>query len=158
MLAGKALLDGPDYDVIGQLGDMRPLRTEDGWLLVSPVSGRQLKQALEAVGRPGGVAVLLALTDARLVTSTFLDLLAEALPSRPTAAWEDVFAEADVPASAVLGVDDHLVDLQLAHNATFEVTENSILGRIRRVRYPARFDGAPTPTAGLPAPLLDAND
>lgn len=158
VLAGKALLDGPDYDVIGHLGDMRPLRTEDGWLLVSPVSGRQLKRALEAIGRPDGIVVLLGLSDARAVTSTFLDLLAEALPSRPTAAWEEVFAGADVPASAVLSIDDHLADRQLAHNATFEVTAHPILGRVRRVRYPALFDGAPAPTAGLPAPLLDASD
>nr|MDQ2724896.1 CoA transferase [Actinomycetota bacterium] len=158
LLAGKALLDGPDHDVIGHLGDMRPLRTEDGWLLVSPVSGRQLKRALEAAGRPGAVADLRSLADARAITSTFLAMLAEVLPSRPTAAWEQVFAAADVPASAVLSVDEHLADSQLAHNATFEVTDQPVLGRVRKVRHPALFDGAPAETAALPAPLLDGSE
>ncbi|MDQ2728621.1 MAG: CoA transferase [Actinomycetota bacterium] len=154
VLAGKALLDAPDYDVIGHLGDMRPLRTEDGWLLVSPVSGKQLKRALAAAGRPDAVALLRAVEDARTMTSMFLGLLAEVLPSRPTAEWEQVFADADVPASAVLSVDDHVADHQLAHNATFRVTEDPILGRVRQVRHPARFDGAPAETAELPAPSL----
>ncbi|MGI8751931.1 MAG: CaiB/BaiF CoA transferase family protein [Acidimicrobiales bacterium] len=133
LLAGKALLDGPDHDVIGHLGDMHPLRTEDGWLLVSPVSGRQLKRALEAAGRPDAVADLRAL-------------------------GEQVFAAADVPASAVLSVDEHLADSQLAHNATFEVTDQPVLGRVRKVRHPALFDGAPAETAALPAPLLDGSE
>lgn len=156
VLAGKALLDGPDYDILGHLGDMRPLRTGDGWLLVSPVSGRQLKRALEAAGIPGAVDRLRAVSDARAMTSTFLDLLAEVLPSRPTATWEQVFAAADVPASAVMTVDDHLADHQLAHNGTFEIVEQPGLGRLRRVRHPARFDGAPAQTADLPAPPLDS--
>jgi crotonobetainyl-CoA:carnitine CoA-transferase CaiB-like acyl-CoA transferase len=154
VLAGKALLDGPDYDVTGHLGDMRPLRTEDGWLLVSPVSGRQLKRALEAAGRPDAVALLQAVGDARAMTSTFLALLAEVLPSRPTAVWEEVFAAADVPASAVMSVDDHVADPQLAHNRTFEVSEAPGRGRVRKVRHPGLFDGAPAETAGLPAPSL----
>ena len=158
VLAGKALLDGPDYDIIGHLGDMRPLATQDGWLLVSPVSGRQLKRALEAAGRAESVDVLRAVTDARAMTSRFLDLLAEVLPSRPTAAWEETFAAADVPASAVLSVDEHLADRQLAHNGTFEAIDQPGQGRIRKVRHPARFNGAPAQTAGLPAPALDNDD
>lgn len=158
VLAGKALLDGPDYDVISHLGDMRPLRTADGWLLVSPVSGPQLKRALEAAGRPDGVALLRTVGDARAITITFLDLLAEVLPSRPTAVWEQTFADADVPASAVLSVDDHVADRQLAHNGTFQIREEPGMGRVRRVRHPALFDGAAAETAGLPAPVLDTGD
>ena len=31
---------------------VRPLRTKDGWFVISPVSGRHLKSTLETVGHP----------------------------------------------------------------------------------------------------------
>jgi crotonobetainyl-CoA:carnitine CoA-transferase CaiB-like acyl-CoA transferase len=138
----------------GQLAANRPLPTSDGWLLTSPVSGRQLVGALAALGCEERKDELMAIRDPTALTLAFYDIAEEVMPHRPTADWLDAFRKHDVPAAEVFDFDQHLVDPQVEHNCTYVEFDDPRLGRIRHPRHPATFPsgrGGPT----LPSPDLD---
>ena len=49
------------------------------------------------------------------------------------------FREADVPAAKCITMDEHFDDAQVQHSELYEITEWPGFGRVRTVRYPARF-------------------
>src|SRR5262245_17343003 len=152
-LLGDHLVVGePEPGVARHIAAARPLRTQDGWIVVSPVSGQQMKGALAAVGHPEWGEQLRAATTATGMIERFYELIEPVLTGRSTAEWERAFAEADVPASAVLDFGAHLADPQVAANGTYHEVDDPLLGRVRNLRYPALFDGAPTDTDGLGVP------
>jgi crotonobetainyl-CoA:carnitine CoA-transferase CaiB-like acyl-CoA transferase len=67
-----------------------------------------------------------------------------------------LFADADVPVSRVLNMQEHLDDEQVAHNGLYRSVPAVGTKRERRARYPALFDGAPISTDDLPVPGTDA--
>jgi crotonobetainyl-CoA:carnitine CoA-transferase CaiB-like acyl-CoA transferase len=126
----------------------------DGWVVLAPVSGQQIKRALVAAGLEAAMAELKAQPDAVAASQRFFELFGDHLRSRTTAEWLAVFADADVPASAVMGKAEHLADEQVAHQAMYRIADEPGVGPVRRVRHPALFDGAPVDTDDLPSPPL----
>jgi crotonobetainyl-CoA:carnitine CoA-transferase CaiB-like acyl-CoA transferase len=145
-----------EYDarVDRMLGAPRPLPTADSWVVLAPVSGQQIKRALVAAGLEAAMAELKAQPDAVAASQRFFELFGDHLRSRTTAEWLAVFADADVPASAVMGKAEHLADEQVAHQAMYRIADEPGVGPVRRVRHPALFDGAPVDTDDLPSPPL----
>ena len=132
----------------------RPIETSDGWVVVSPVSGRQIRSAFDAVGHSEWVAQLKVITDPFEMARTMLDLLESRTRDRTSAEWERVFAEHDVPCSRVLNVQEHLDDPQVIHNELYQELDDPVMGAMRRVRYPAVLNGIPDSVAGPPAPMV----
>lgn len=166
MLDAFAYFDGPDLfaghqrpgdhesQVDRMLAAPRTLPTADGWVVLAPVSGQQIKRALTAAGLEGSIAELKSIGDPVASSRRFFELFGDHLRTRTTAAWMRIFAEADVPASAVLTKAEHLDDEQVVHNAVYRVVDEPGLGPVRRVRHPALFDGRPVETDDLPSPPL----
>src|SRR5262245_6907203 len=152
LLGDHIVVGEPEPGVARHIAAARPLRTKDGWIVISPVSGTQMKGALSAVGHPEWGEQLRTAASATAMIERFYELMDSVLATRTTSEWEHAFAQADVPASAVLSYGDHLADPQVASNETYREVDDPALGRVRTVRYPALFDGAPTETDNLPIP------
>jgi crotonobetainyl-CoA:carnitine CoA-transferase CaiB-like acyl-CoA transferase len=123
-------------------------------MVISPVSGQQVAATLEAVGHPEWIEELKRLPTAAELTSGLFDRLQIVLPTRSTSEWETLLAQADVPASPVANLADHLSDPQVVFNQIYRIAEDRLLGPTRRVRHPARFDGSPAATDDLDVPAL----
>ncbi|MGH9271593.1 MAG: CaiB/BaiF CoA transferase family protein [Ilumatobacteraceae bacterium] len=149
LLQNRTLLSDPPASARNeQIEANRPVRTLDGWIVISPVGGRQLKATLEAVGRPEAIADLRASTSQHDLTTRLVELCSRACASRTTAEWLATFDQYDVPAAPVLDIDGHLADPQVAHNRIYDIVNDPLLGDIRRARYPAYFgDDDPRGTA-----------
>jgi crotonobetainyl-CoA:carnitine CoA-transferase CaiB-like acyl-CoA transferase len=152
LMTERTILSESDRPAVNSLNrNVRPVRTQDGWIMVNPVRGVTIKNALIAFGRAECVAELKTLDNAS-VTRRFFEILDEAAPQRSTAEWLEILTECDVPVAPVLDFDDHLVDPQVLHNATYVEIEDPRLGRIRQPRFPARFESGEVGIA--PAPDL----
>ena len=154
LLSGHLLIDNPEMSVADYVTAVRPLRTKDGWFVISPVSGRHLKSTLETVGHPEWASQLREAKDPTAMIGRLYDLVETVLPTRTSEEWERAFRQADVPASPVLGLREHLVDDQVNHNGIYHEVHDETLGRVRRTRHPALFDGKPVQTDDLDAPHL----
>jgi len=143
VLAGSLIVGETHPDVMHYINAARPLATADGWIVISPVSGQQLKSLVYAVAHAEWAQTLRAITDPAELIDAMNRLLETVLPARPTAEWESIFAVADVPASAVLSISEHLSDEFVAHNKTYLEFDDPVMGRIRHCRHPARFDSGP---------------
>jgi crotonobetainyl-CoA:carnitine CoA-transferase CaiB-like acyl-CoA transferase len=118
------------------LSSARPLQTADGWIVIAPVTGRQVKRALEAVGLADRAPALRTLSDPLAVSEQFFALLDGHLAGRTTAAWLDVFTAADVPAGPVMRIAEHLDDAQVAHNAIYRAAAGDDGRPVIRTRHP----------------------
>lgn len=166
MLDAFAYFDVPDLfadhervdDDGGHVGRMlaapRTLPTADGWVVLAPVSGRQIKRALAAAGLESAIDELKAIPDVAASSHRFFELFGDHLRTRTTDEWMRIFAEADVPASAVLTKAEHLADPQVAHNGVYRVVDEPGVGPVRRLRHPALFNGEPVDTDDLAPPSL----
>ncbi|WP_244832041.1 CaiB/BaiF CoA-transferase family protein [Caballeronia sp. TF1N1] len=127
------------------------LATKDGYMVLSPVSGKQLSRTLEAIGKPEWKEELKRITDKKAMTHAFFERVAGPLRERTTAEWLARFRELDVPAGPVNAPSDHLSDPQVQHNALYVELE-SAAGAVRAIRYPARINGELLrPTRAAPA-------
>jgi crotonobetainyl-CoA:carnitine CoA-transferase CaiB-like acyl-CoA transferase len=166
MLDTFAYFDGPDLFAAHQrpgehderidamLDAPRTLATADGWVVLAPVSGQQIKRALTAAGLESSIDELKSIPDPVAASHRFFELFGDHLRARTTDEWMQIFADADVPASAVLTKAEHLDDPQIAHNGVYRVVDEPGTGPVRRARHPALFDGSPIDTddLGVPAP------
>lgn len=147
----RTFLDAPPRDL--PRGRDNVVRTSDGYVAVSPVSGRQLGAAVTAVGHPEWKEELKAAPSPSALIDRLVELLERVTVKRTSEEWEQVFLDHDVPATAVLNLDGHLADPQTLHNGLYSTSPSSS-GEVRRVRYPALIDGEPlpevVPTASLP--------
>jgi crotonobetainyl-CoA:carnitine CoA-transferase CaiB-like acyl-CoA transferase len=155
LFAGGIREEGFEPDVMRHISAARPLATKDGWILVSPVSGRQLKGLLVAVGHPEWVAELRTLGDALTILNELNRLIAPVLLERTSAEWEEIFRDADVPASAVFSIQQHFEDVQVEHNRLYRHLDDPHLGPIRRLRFPVLFNESPVTTDDLAVPPLE---
>ena len=132
------------------------LATNDGYLVLSPVSGKQLSRTLDAVGRPEWKEEIKQIADRKKMTHTFFQRIAEPLKQKTTAEWLERFRELDVPAGPVNEPRDHLTDPQVIHNELYSELDTPT-GRVRAIRYPARFNGQLLKPRS-PAPGLGASN
>jgi crotonobetainyl-CoA:carnitine CoA-transferase CaiB-like acyl-CoA transferase len=158
LFAGSLIVGEHEPAVMRQIGSPQPLRTQDGWIIVSPVSGRQLKGLFRAVGHPEWGDRLRDAGDPVALISQMNELLASVLPNETTSEWERRFLEADVPASAVLTIEEHFNDPQVIHNRVYHEMMDPVFGKVRRLRYPARFNLEPAETDDLSAPVMEVPD
>jgi crotonobetainyl-CoA:carnitine CoA-transferase CaiB-like acyl-CoA transferase len=155
-LAGYLLSD-PAPEVMEHVSAVRPLQTADGFLVVSPVSGDQLRALVGAVGHPEWADELRACRSPVDMIHRMNELLEGVLRDRSTASWLDAFAHADVPASSLLTPAEHLADKQVAFNELYYCIQDSTLGEIRRPRHPALFNGRPAESDRLQVPVLQTD-
>jgi crotonobetainyl-CoA:carnitine CoA-transferase CaiB-like acyl-CoA transferase len=128
------------------------MATADGWLVVAPATGGQVQAALRAVGHPEWVDAVRAVTDPIALIAALLDRLESVTVTAPTAAWLERFGAADVPVAEVFAPDAHLADPQVIHNGVYGEVDHPVRGRMRYVRYPARFASDPEFLLRRPAP------
>ncbi|WP_434668171.1 CoA transferase [Paraburkholderia sp. A3BS-1L] len=129
-----------DDDAPCTLAPQPVLATSDGYMVLSPVSGKQLSRTLEALGHPEWKEELKGIADRKQMTHTFFERIAAPLRERTTAEWLARFRETDVPAGPVSEPADHLRDPQVQHNELYSELETGA-GKLRAIRYPARING-----------------
>jgi crotonobetainyl-CoA:carnitine CoA-transferase CaiB-like acyl-CoA transferase len=143
-----------DQRVDQQMRANRVLPTSDGGIVMSPVSGRQLKRALTAAGLEDRVEELKSIPDPTAMSSHFYQIMVDKLGTDTTENWVARFNQADVPVAAVFNMEEHFSDPQVVHNRLYSLAGDSDGRPSRRIRHPALFDGEPIETAGLPSPEL----
>jgi crotonobetainyl-CoA:carnitine CoA-transferase CaiB-like acyl-CoA transferase len=132
------------------------VETTDGHIIVSPVTGRQLKNTAEAFGHPEWIDEFKTMTDHTVLMRDAVRKFESVTSTMTTAEALDRLREFDVPAAPVHDLDAHLADPQVQHNALYETVHDAHLGEVRVVRYPAVFDGS-TLRARFTAPLPGAD-
>ena len=157
--AGHRVVDAePDLDVGVQVLSDSNFKTAEGYVTLAPVSGRQIRRAMEAAGCGEGFSEVMEAPRAETF-NMFASLVGPKLLERAASEWEDIFAEADVPAAAVRTFAEHVSDSQTVHNGTYRpVADESVDGDWLLVRFPAFFDGHIVETANLASPTLDSAD
>jgi crotonobetainyl-CoA:carnitine CoA-transferase CaiB-like acyl-CoA transferase len=90
IFAGGIVAGSYSRDVMRHIGAPRPLATKDGWIVVSPVSGRQLKALMIAVGHPEWAELLRGFDDAPALIAEMNRLLDTVLGERSSQEWEVV--------------------------------------------------------------------
>jgi crotonobetainyl-CoA:carnitine CoA-transferase CaiB-like acyl-CoA transferase len=99
-----------DDRVLRMLRAPKVMQAADGWIVVSPTTGQQIKRALIAAGLEDKLADLRSQPDPTAVSKLFFELMGPRVRERTLAEWTVAFAEADVPASAVMSKAEHLED------------------------------------------------
>lgn len=143
-----------DTRVIAQLDGNKPYRTADSWLMLAPVSGKQLRRALATVGKPDAWNELISRAGDGDLLDHFATVMGPELTKKTTAEWEAAFHDADVPASAVLTIEEHMASDQVGHNGTYDTIDEPGVGAFLRVRTPALFNDAPVETVGVASPSM----
>jgi len=146
----------PDMSVSAGAGNSPVFSTAEGYVVLSPVSGRQVRRAMEAVGCGDKFGDVMSAPKTE-VFAVFAGAIAPTLLTNTAAHWEEVMIEADVPAAAVRTFVEHLADEQTLHNQTYRpVDDPSVDGEFLQVRFPSLFDGEPAAPARSAAPPLAA--
>jgi len=134
----------------------KPLATKDGWICVSANTQAQAFALFDAIGRPE------LKNDPRFSSITarfknvgeYFRIRAEALETRTTAEWLEIFDRCDVPAMPYHTLDSLMEDPHLADVGLFETIEHPTEGRIVNMTLPnklsrgARQDFAAAPKLG----------
>ncbi len=128
------------------------VRTQDGFMVLSPVTGKQLAATLGVVGYPEWKDELKLIADTRERTRAFYRRIEAPLATRTTAAWIELFRAAEVPVAPVHDPDAPLRDPQVLHNRIYAEMDTP-LGAVRTPRYPMTVDGRYLVTQS-PAPAL----
>jgi crotonobetainyl-CoA:carnitine CoA-transferase CaiB-like acyl-CoA transferase len=139
-----------DSDVELQAARSNVLETLDGHIIVSPVTGAQLSRCLDAIGRRDWKDTLKAISHPTELANRFYDLLESETRKRPTDALLRAFEAHDVAATRVLSKQQHFADQQVLQSSLYETVDDARVGAVRRVRYPAVFDGRTLPSGILP--------
>ena len=157
--AGHRIVDqAVDTDVAVQVLSDSNFPTAEGYLTLAPVSGRQIRRAMESAGCPEAFGAVMDAPRAETF-NVFAEHVGPKLMERAATDWEEIFAANDVPAAAVRDFAQHIADPQTEHNRTYEpVADESVGGEWLRVRFPAFFDGEVADTADLPAPAIGSAD
>jgi formyl-CoA transferase len=123
----------------------------DGYLVIAPTTGAQIKRTLEVVGHPEWREQLTHHSDRTEFLRGLIDLIEPVLRTASVAAWLDRFNDADVPAARVVDIAGHLEDPHVVHNRVYQEYRHPERGRVRTARYPIGFAGH-TPTVAGPYP------
>ncbi|MCZ6504209.1 MAG: CoA transferase [Gammaproteobacteria bacterium] len=140
----NTLLDD-DVEVQPHLADLvyELTLTNDGAITFSAATDAQIEGVLRAVGREDLLADprFNSLEKLLINLEVFREELAGAFMQLST---DDVLArlkENDVPAAKCLDYEEVLLQPQIESNGTIEVREHPVLGSMRIVRSPAKFNG-----------------
>lgn len=145
-----------DYGPAQASGNDATFATADGWLALAPVSGRQVRRAMEAAGVGEAFADIMS-GDRDNVFATFVEAMRPPLLERSALDWQQVFRDADVPATVVLSFDEHLEDPQIVHNGTYAPAPHAATDGWLHVRFPGLFNDAPATPKRAAAPTLDVS-
>jgi len=114
--AGHRVVDAdPDTDVAVQVLSDSNFPTAEGYLTLAPVTGRQLRRAMESAGCPEFFSDVMDAPRAETF-NVFAHHIGPKLMERAAVDWEEIFAENDVPAAAVRDFAQHISDPQTVHN------------------------------------------
>jgi crotonobetainyl-CoA:carnitine CoA-transferase CaiB-like acyl-CoA transferase len=139
---------------VAQVRDL-VFETADGYMTAGTVANREWEAFARSVEHPEW------LEDSRFSTPAGrighwderLEMMQEALKTRPTAEWMEILDKADVPCAPINGRRDLLTDPQIAANELIVESVHPLVGRMRQTRPAARFDSTPAEIR-LPAPAL----
>lgn len=137
MFHNRAFIDDASPET---LAPQPVLATSDRYLVISPVSGKQLSRTLEAVGHPEWKDELKKITSKRDMTHAFSSASQHRSGSRRPRTGSRVFASSMCRPAPVNAPDAHLNDPQVRHNQLYSQLETPA-GAVRAIRYPARFNG-----------------
>jgi CoA:oxalate CoA-transferase len=158
LVTGRTFLDYQPAEARNrQSSAVRPIAAADGWLLVAPASGDQVRRACRAVGHPEWGDELLAMADSIAMVTAMCARLETATRLAPVDDWLESFHRNDVPVARCVGIDEHLVDPQVVNNQIYAVADWPGVGPVRTVRYPARFASSGLLPTGAPTPRLGAD-
>ena len=123
----------------------RMITVKDGHLAVAVLTEAQIHGLMRALGRPDFIEDPRFSTLNALVAN--LDAFeAEAAQAATERTLEEVMTrleEEDVPCAPVMAPEHVVAHPQVAANATIEIAEHPVMGRMRRPRPPARFSAVP---------------
>ncbi len=140
MMMSRTFVEGaPASPRSEQITANRPIRARDGWLVVAPVSGAQVRNACAAMGVPELAEEVSSMKDGGAVVARLFAGFEKVTADLPVAECVTRFASAGVPAGPCFTFDQHLADPQVEHNELYAVHHSAAYGAIRQVRYPARF-------------------
>ena len=131
----------------------KPLETKDGWICVSANTQAQAFALFEAIGRPE------LKTDPRFSTiparfknvGEYFRIRAEALKTRTTAEWLDIFERCDVPAMPYHTLDSLMEDPHLDDVGLFGRVQHPTEGTIINMALPNKLSaGARSDFTGAP--------
>lgn len=127
--------------------------TGDGWITVVPVTGRQLRGVLAAIGESHRWDRMKE-AGSEAIWPQMLELVEPALLTESAEVWAERFTAEDVPCTAVKDFSGHIADPQVLHNRTYVAVDDPGTGTFMQVRYPAIFDGQPVAIDRRSAPDL----
>ncbi len=113
-----------------------PVKTADGYVVISPVSDKHWEALLKGIGHPEWFE---GDEPRNEKTRKAMWKMIELFPSKPSAYWLEIMEKADVPCGLVNDYDTIWNDPQFVANETFLEYEHPKAGRVRAVRSPARF-------------------
>jgi len=117
-------------------GTPDPVKTADGYIVISPLSDKHWEALLKGIGHPEWYESDEPRAEkARKAMWKIIELF----PSKPSAHWLEILEQADVPCGVVNDYDTIWNDPQFVANETFGEYEHPKAGRVRAVRSPARF-------------------
>ncbi len=129
--------------------------TGSGWITVVPVTGRQLRGVLAAIGE-GDRWDQMKAAGSEAIWPQMLQLVEPALLTASAQEWAERFTAQDVPCTAVKDFSAHISDPQVLHNSTYVSVDDPGTGTFLQVRYPGIFDGQRVAIHRRPAPDLAA--
>jgi crotonobetainyl-CoA:carnitine CoA-transferase CaiB-like acyl-CoA transferase len=126
--------------------------TEDGWLVVACPKQSLWQRLCEAVGRSDLATHerYASFADRYRNRDELLDALDAIFAARRTAEWVEVLTAAGVPCAPVNDVAGALGEEQVAARGGLVEIDHPVLGLVRQVRSPFRFEGVELPAARGP--------
>ncbi|BFM07754.1 CaiB/BaiF CoA transferase family protein [Halioxenophilus aromaticivorans] len=159
-LAGQSFippLGGTGYDRLLS-PNRKPFATADGYISLLPYNTRHWQAFFNLVGEDE-LAQEPWVTDP-VQRSQNIDRLyqvvAQAMPARTSAQWQQLLTERDIPCTPVNTVDDLLENPHLTATEFFYETNHPTEGRLRATRSPFQAKGV-TQSPDLPAPKTGQN-
>jgi crotonobetainyl-CoA:carnitine CoA-transferase CaiB-like acyl-CoA transferase len=130
-------------------------RASDGALFIGVGNDAQWRRFCEAAGLMDCVAQEEFATNARRVANfdRTVQLVQQRVEQEPVRHWLRVLQQAKVPCAPIHQLDEALAHPQVETREILVKTRHPVLGEIRNVGLPVRFDGQPR-KAARPPPLL----
>jgi crotonobetainyl-CoA:carnitine CoA-transferase CaiB-like acyl-CoA transferase len=123
----------------------KPYPTKDGYMCVLPYTNRQWSRLFELVGMPEKMQEELFRDHTTRIDriDEVYGFLADLLTTRTNAEWMAICAEANIPATPVLAMEDLADDPHLQAVGMFQTYEHPTEGRLRTTKVPIRFSATP---------------